>query len=377
MRIAFVADTINTSTAGGVVAGHRFVDALRKRHRVTVVGAEAHGDDSVVLPGFTLPVQAMKRMHFEMAHPIRSVLARAFREVDVVHLQFPFWLSLVALDEARRAGRPVVAAFHVQPENALENVGIHWRWLSDLLYREWIAHHYGRADAVVCPSPFAERKLREHGLRAPTFVVSNGVPPDVAPRAVEREPAHRGRFLVMMVGRLAAEKHQEVLLEAVRASRHAERISVVVAGSGPREEELRALAQGLPGGAEVGFLPRERLLDLLAAADLFVHCGAIELEGIAVLESLAMALPPLVAEGPETAAADLAPGPRFRFPAGDVRALTERVDDLIEHPEVLAAARARCLDLARAYDFHACVSRLEDVYRSVLTTARAERVSQL
>ena len=54
---------------------------------------------------------------------------------DVVHLQFPFWLSLAALEEARDLGIPVVAAFHVQPENALLNVGIHAQWVSDAVYR--------------------------------------------------------------------------------------------------------------------------------------------------------------------------------------------------------------------------------------------------
>ncbi|MEI8254709.1 MAG: glycosyltransferase, partial [Deltaproteobacteria bacterium] len=182
LRIAFVADTMNTGSSGGVVAGSRFVDALRERHSVTVVGAQAYGDDSVVLPGFVVPLRAMQAMKFEMAYPVRKVLARAFADVDLVHLQFPFWLSLVALEEAHRAGRPVVAAFHIQPENLLENVGIHAAWLNDLVYREWISYHYDRAEAVLCPTGFAERKLRAHGLRAPTFVVSNGVPRDIVPR---------------------------------------------------------------------------------------------------------------------------------------------------------------------------------------------------
>ena len=59
-----------------------------------------------------------------MARPDHAVLARTFSQVDIVHLQFPFWLSFAALAEARRANKPVVASFHVQPENALLNIGI-------------------------------------------------------------------------------------------------------------------------------------------------------------------------------------------------------------------------------------------------------------
>lgn len=375
LHIAFVADTINAGTMGGVVAGRHFVDALRARHRVTVLGAEAHGDDSVVMPGFMLPVEAMKRFHFEMAQPLHRQLAEVVGQVDLVHLQYPFWLSFAALAEARRAGRPVVAAFHVQPENLLENVGVHASWLNQWMYHEWITHLYARADAVLCPSAFAERKLRQHGLRAQTFVVSNGVPPDVKPSAheYEREPAHRGRFLIMMVGRLAAEKRQDVLLEAVRASRYADRIALVLAGTGPREEALRELARALPNGAEVGPLPRERLLRLLASADLYVHCSEVELEGIAVLEAMGMGAPSLVAEGPETAAADFALGPMFRFPVGDVRALTERIDGFIERPKALSLARPLSMETMRDFDFDASVARLEQVYRTVITRARAAR----
>jgi glycosyltransferase involved in cell wall biosynthesis len=381
LRIAFVADTMTSAASGGVGAGRRFVDLLRERHRVTVIGAQPYGPDSVELPGFVLPLRAMRAMDFVMAYPVRSVLAEAIADADVVHLQFPFWLSFAALDVARRVGRPVVAAFHVQPENALANVGLRAPWLSAAIYREWVRRYFDLASAVVCPSAFAARKLRSHGLSAPTFVVSNGVPPDMElPTDAAREPAHRGYFVVMMVGRLAAEKRQDVLIDAVRASRHAARIKLVIAGAGPCEAALRRRAQSLPNGAEIGFVPRPRLRALLASADLFVHCSEVELEGIAVLEAMSMGLPALVAEGPESAASELALEPRFRFPAGDARALARRLDELIEHPARLARARPQCRDLATRFRIEASAAQLEQVYRFAIehgapTVARFARAT--
>ena len=72
------------------------------------------------------------------------------------------------------------------------------------------------------------------------------------------------------MGRLAAEKRQDVIIEAVRRSRHANQIRLVLSGGGPREAELKEMARALPNGAEIGFLPRETLLQHFANADL-VH----------------------------------------------------------------------------------------------------------
>ena len=377
LHIAYVADMVTAHAGGGgIVAGRQFVDLLREEHRVTVIGTEPYGDDSITLPAFDFPIPAMKATHFVMAQPLRSVLARAFADVDVVHLQFPFWLSRVALQEAQRARRPAVAAFHVQPENALSNVGIHARWLNELIYRDLIGHLYNRASGVICPTQFAERKLRERGLHAPTFVISNGVPPDMVPTEAHRDPAYDGFFLVVMVGRLAAEKRQEVLIEAVRASRYADRIKLVIAGAGSREKALRKLARGLPNEVEFGFVPRDRLRHLLASADLFVHCSEVELEGISVLEAMSMGLPALVAEGPETAASEIALGPAFRFPAGDVAALANKLDGFVEHPDLLANARPFCRAAAARRSIGDSIRDLVGVYRHVIELESSRSVAR-
>ncbi|MGD0674537.1 MAG: glycosyltransferase [Polyangiaceae bacterium] len=368
LRIAYVADTLN-GLGGGVAVARSVVDRLRTEHDVTVIGADADGEGAVVLPAFDLPIRAMRRMKFIMARPDRASIAGAMANVDVVHLQFPFWLSFVALSEARKAGRPVVAAFHVQPENALLNVGVRSPALCRLMYRVWVRDLYDKADAVVCPTEFAKRKLVQHGLRSRAVVISNGVPPDIVPRAFA--PKADGRFRVMMVGRLAAEKRQEDMIEAVRTCRHRDVISLVIAGAGPREEELKRLASALPNGAEIGFVSRERLRTLLAEADLFVHCSEVELEGISVLEALGAGVPVLVAQSSESAASELATTDDFRFAAGDPRELAAKLDALIEHPALLSSARARSLAIAGGLGFERSIAQLVSLYRFVADESRA------
>jgi glycosyltransferase involved in cell wall biosynthesis len=359
---------LHASSGGGILSANNVVERLRRDHDVVTIAS----DGDARLPSFQLPFHAMRDMGFVMAKPDRALLRKALAGQDVVHLQFPFWLSLVALDEARALGKPVVAAFHVQPENALMNVGIHSRRASDALYALAIKHLYSRVDAVVCPTPFAEQKLRSHGLRTPTFVVSNGVTPDVAKATAgmgERPQDDPGTFFILAVGRLAQEKRQDVILEAVRRSRHRDQIRLVLAGEGPRGDELRRLAQSLPRGAEIGFLPREELLRYFTQADLFVHASEVELEGMAVLEAMSAGLPVLVAQAPESAASAFALDDDFRFPAGDASTLSARIDALIEDRQKLRAAGAAYRQRAHAFDFERSVGRLVDVYRTVLDQA--------
>jgi glycosyltransferase involved in cell wall biosynthesis len=371
LKIAYVTDAINGGLGGAVVAARYVVDTLRKEHDVVVVGADATGADSVTMPGFQLPVRAMKENEFVMAIPDRRALARAVADVDVVHLQFPFWLSFAALAEARKAGRPVVAAFHIQPENALLNMGIRAQGLAHFVYRTWVKRLYNRVDAVIVPSNLAQRRLVEHGLVAPSFVISNGVPPDVHPAPHRREPGHEDEFTVLMVGRLAPEKRQEDLIEAVRRSRHSSKIRLVIAGAGPREPELRRLTRLLPNGAEIGFVSRNRLMKLLSSADLFVHCSEVELEGIAVIEAMGTGLPALVAESRESASSELAIDDHFRFPAGDTAALTAKLDALIDDPARLDAARVRVRELAEGLKLERSVEKIVDTYRFVIDRNRA------
>jgi 1,2-diacylglycerol 3-alpha-glucosyltransferase len=368
LRIAFVADTlhsVDSAAGGGIVSAQYVVDRLRRDHDVVSIGAD--GDD--VLPGFQLPFRAMRKSSFVMARPERSVLARAFAGVELVHLQFPFWLSFAALDEARKLGLPVVAGFHVQPENLLYGVGIHSTWLNHGVYRALVKHFYNKVDAVICPTDFAREKLESHGLTTPAFVISNGVPPDVAQMEKRKElpkPGEGAEFFILAVGRLAAEKRQDVILEAVRLSRHRDRIRLVLAGSGPRESELKQLAQGLPNGAEIGFLPREALLERFAEADLFIHASEVELEGMAVLEAMSAGLPALIADAHESAASRFALNEDFRFPTGNAAALSAKIDALIDDRAKLEAARAAYRVRAEQFDFNVSVEKMVDVYRSVI-----------
>jgi len=369
LRIAFVTDTFENGDSGGTISAVRFVTALRKEHDVVVVASGGQpGPARVVLPGFQAPVRAMRANGFTMAIPRRRMIEAAIAGMDVVHLQFPFFVSFTTLGCARRLGVPIVAAFHVQPENILRNLGIRSRGLSRALYRLWVRRLYNRVDAVVCPTQFAESMLVRHGLTAPSFVISNGLSPAIHRRSQSRDARYENAFLILMVGRLAPEKRHDVMFEALRRARHRDRLRLVIAGSGPLEQDLRRQAGRLPHPPEfLGFVSDPgRLETLYNTADVLVHASEVEIEGMAVLEAMSCGLPAIVSDSPDSASARLALGPEFLFASGDAASLAARIDHYVEHPKELSSAREKVYQAARAYSFESSIARLVTVYRHVV-----------
>lgn len=365
LKIAIVTDTLNaTAGAGAIVSAQLLADRLSKNHDITIISADtSHNGIKLrsIRPSF---VSVIKHLEFKFAIPNRKILRKAFANVDIVHLHLPFWLSFVALDEAKKAGKPVVASFHVQPENMLYNVNIRWPWLNQKIYQFWVNKLWNHADLVMCPSPFAIKKLQQYHLKTPAVAISNDVFFETQTTKFERAPEHMGYFVIFMLGRLTAEKEQDVLIEAVRNSRYKNRIKIVIAGKGQNEKKLQQLAKNLPNATEVGFISESRKNHLLATADLFVHCSAVELEGMAVIEAMRAGLPILVAEGPETAASHLALAD-FRFPVSDVNALTKKIDWLIENPEVLSRASRLYLESAQKLNAIKNMSSIEAEYQTL------------
>jgi phosphatidylinositol alpha 1,6-mannosyltransferase len=101
------------------------------------------------------------------------------------------------------------------------------------------------------------------------------------------------RYTFLYVGRLAPEKRVDQVMDAFRlASEMLPKgvIHLVLAGTGPREAELRKAA---PSGVTfLGVLDRQsRLPDLYANCDAFVFASVTETLGLVVLEAMASGLP--------------------------------------------------------------------------------------
>ncbi len=116
----------------------------------------------------------------------------------------------------------------------------------------------------------------------------------------------------------------------------------------------------------IGPISDASLLDHYAGADLFVHCGAVELEGMSVLEAMAMGLPILVSDSPDSALARLIPDEARRFHASDPRDLAAKLDDWLDRPAELAAEGETNRAFAEGFAHARSVEALVEAYGEVV-----------
>ncbi|WP_264030331.1 glycosyltransferase [Cellulosimicrobium sp. SH8] len=380
MRVLLVIDQFEDPTNGTTISARRFAVALRERgHEVRVAccrgGAARPGDadpenraDGVVqyrleplgVPGFD---RVIAGQGWVLAKPDDDVLRDALGWADVAHVMSPFWLGSRAKRLADALGVPATAAFHVQPENVTYSLGLgRVAPLNHLVYAVF-RPFYDRFGHVHCPSRFIAGELRDHGYRAALHVVSNGVDPGFVPRALPKSADLSGRFVITMTGRLSREKRQDVLLDAVGRSRHADRIQLVLAGRGPLAERYAQQGASLPHPPRIGFLAQDELRDVLAMSDLYVHAADAEIEALGCLEAVATGLVPVISDSRASATGQFALDERSLFRAGDAADLARAIDYWIEHDEERTRMGPAYAEVGREHALDVCVPQIEDMLR--------------
>ncbi|WP_432987414.1 glycosyltransferase [Dactylosporangium sp. CA-233914] len=374
MIITLIIDTFNVGNNGTTISAMRFADSLVSRgHAVRVVACGGPGDatgsghegpEMYWVPELVVPIASRfaHRQNTVFAKPVRSVLTEAITGADVVHIYQPWALGRAAERIARRLGVPAIAAFHVQPENITYNIGLGWfPPVAHLVYVLLRLAFYGRFTDIHCPSTFIAAQLRQHGYRARLHIISNGVGDAFRPGP----PRARGDgepLRILMVGRLSPEKRQDVLIRAVRRSRHAADIELHFAGHGPREQRLRRMAAKLPNPARFGYYSQDALLGLIRACDLYVHASDVEIEGVSCMEAFSCGLVPIISDSRHSATGQFALTPANLFHAGDPASLAERIDAWIDDPPALAAASEAYTRYAELYRVDRSVKAIERVY---------------
>ncbi|MET7393052.1 glycosyltransferase [Dactylosporangium sp. NPDC005572] len=369
MIITLVSDTFNVGNNGTTISAMRFAATLISRgHTVRVVACGepggVTGPEMYWVPELVVPIASRlaHRQNTVFGKPVRQVLTDAIQGADVVHIYQPWPLGRAAERIARQLGVPAVAGFHIQPENITYNVGLGWfRPAAHLVYILLRLMFYRRFTDIHCPSTFIAAQLRQHGYRARLHVISNGVGGAFRPGPARIRGADEP-FRILMVGRFSPEKRQDVLIRAVRRSRHSARIQLYLAGHGPSEKRLRRMGARLPNPARFGYYSQDELVDLIRDCDLYVHASDVEIEGLSCMEAFSCGLVPVISDSRRSATGQFALGPENLFRAGDPASLAERIDAWIDDPAARESASKTYARYAELYSVDRSVKAIERVY---------------
>jgi 1,2-diacylglycerol 3-alpha-glucosyltransferase len=207
---------------------------------------------------------------------------------------------------------------------------------------------------VLCPSDFAAKEIKRYGCTTPTVVVSNGVVAAYQDKNLQKNTAF---FTILTVGRNAAEKRQNMLIEAVSKSKYKNQIKIQIIGDGPKRNALQTLANAvLPNQVEFNYLPTEQVIDYYNLADLYVHCAAVEVECMTALEAMACGLPILVSDSILSATKQFALNEDFLF--SDVEELTQKIDTLYENRNMLYDAKLKYLERVKTISYRKFISKI-------------------
>jgi starch synthase len=202
---------------------------------------------------------------------------------------------------------------------------------------------YAMADAITVPSTFALRSFIEMGVPATKLHLNPyGVRLERFLPAVQPQPSPAERFEGLFVGSVGLRKGIPYLLEAFARLKHPhKRLRVVGSLSG----EMGAVLERLPQDHVdfLGALPQGRVAELMAESHLLV-LPSIE-EGLALVQGQAMACGCPVLASTNTGAEDLYTDEveGFIVPVRDSEALLERMQRVVDEPELWVRIRAAAL----------------------------------
>ena len=302
-------------------------------------------------------------------------IEEAIKWAEVVHLEENFVLQYKAIHIAQRLGKPLTASFHLYPENILASLGPNWRWISQLLLKLWQKHIYSACSIIHCPTEKVRQRLLENHYTSELRVISNGIIPEscLRPENPPEDYLDPERPLeVACIGRLAGEKDQITLIRAMRHSSFAKRIHLTFAGNGPDAKKIKKKAHKLYLDGIVGyepsfvFLSHDDLRRLAAKADLCIHCAVLEIEGLSILEAMQQAAVPVIADGPYTGSSQFALDERSLFPARDAKALAERMDHWLSHPQERWEAGKRYTASVKPYNITNSVEKMIAMFRDAI-----------
>jgi glycosyltransferase involved in cell wall biosynthesis len=246
----------------------------------------------------------------------------------------------------------------------------------NIRFRDWAYRATGvLTDATVCVcQAAADRHLAARAVTAARLhVIPNGVDterfrPDAAARErTRRELGLGGEFVWLASGRLMWKKDYPTMLRAM--ARQAAGV-LLVAGAGPQESELKALAGELQ--AKVRFLgERADVPALLNAADGLLLSSVVEGLPLALLEAAAAGLPAVATDAGGVREAVLADRTGLVVPPGDAEAFAAAMGRIVSltSDERAAMGRAAREHACASFDWQAVAGQWESLYRELLEAA--------
>jgi len=377
LRIALFSDTFYPQVNGVALTLQRLVQHLELRNIPHMVVVPSYSDGKFSgnihyccsIPFFLYPECKVALPNFLM---INNTLRRF--QPDIIHLATPFTIGLCGIHYARSHEIPHVASYHTHFDRFLEYYQLQFanRWIWE--YFRWF---HQTCTATFVPSRETKEKLTAQGITR-LDIWKRGVDcslfhPYKRSQQLREKHNIREQYLFLYVGRMAAEKDLDILLEIMHKlpTELSNNVHWLLVGDGPLLSDVRSQA---PNNVTfTGYLRGEELAEAYATADLFVFPSSSETFGNVILEAYASGLPVIGAQAGGTQELIQHGMTGMLCPTRDVESFVKTIIHLIENPEHLQSMGYYARRYALTQSWESIFDHLLLQYEHAISLERARR----
>lgn len=389
MRIAFFTDTflpqlngIATSLANQAKAlgeeGHQVLIFTPKLDNIKRGKFQAKNVTVVQLP--TVPALVYTEFKFGVFGLPQVIKHLTKFKPDILHLQSTFTIGMDAVMAKKIFKKPLVGTVHVYFTDS-----DYLRFLKyelavkivDKVAIRYLNFLYSRCDLLLAPSKKLTDELKINGFKKPIHYLPNGLtlqkPNLLSERQKEllKKKYHLHKKVVLHSGRLSYEKNVDQLIKAFNMLlKNHQDLSLLMIGDGPATKSLQKIVKKLGINHSVtftGFIEHQDLVSsgILSLGDVFATASTMEVNPMAVLESMAYGLP--VVGVKQAGLIELVSKNGYLVKSGDTRELTEKMEKILYDPKLASSMGKESLEVIKNYSIDRTTDQLLHFYQSLLS----------
>ncbi|MEK7621089.1 MAG: glycosyltransferase [Patescibacteria group bacterium] len=392
MKILIAADLYWPTLNGVATASRSLAKGLAARgHEVVVIAPSQVGKkhrerdgDYLIERTTSLPFPFYQNFRISLTpqREIKKIISKF--QPDVIHIQMVMGIGRATLQTGSKLDVPIVSTNHAMPENLLDNIRMLAPFAKPIntMLESYGARFHSSADYVTTPTQSAidmfAHKMKD--MEVPVEAVSNGIdlsvfsPDTPSQKLYTKYRLPTDRPVLLYVGRLDAEKHLSVLIQA--AAKVIQKIDahLLIVGQGNERSRLGELARGLGIEHKITFtgkVSNEDLPQIYRIGTVFCMPSPAELQSIVMLEAMATGSPVVAVNA--GALAELCHDGKngYLFKYDDDSMMAAAIVKILTNPKLRAKMLKESLAIAKTHDINYTLDRFEAIYKKLIKDKKA------
>ena len=387
MRIGIFTDSYPPYINGVSTSIVMLKNALEKKgHEVFVVTVNAekmsykYEDENKIvrIPGIPIGIYDYRLTGI---YPLRAISKIKKWNLDIIHSHTEFGVGTFARIIAKQFNIPLVHTYHTMYEDYVYYITHGYFDGTSKKIVEYLTKFYcdKTATELIVPTEKTYRMFKEKykfdrnihiiptGIELEKFDMSKYQPNQID--AVRKKlKIKKDDFVILFVGRLAAEKSVELLIESqVDFVKQNKNCKLLIVGSGPDEETYKKLSKKLKIEDNViftGRVPWEEVAMYYAIATVFATASRTETQGLTVIEAFAAGLPVVAADDPSFSSIVIDDLNGFLFQ--NKKQYKKHMETLMNSPETVKKFSKQAKICSEQYSSKYFAERVLDVYKIAL-----------